>query len=1427
MAKRHNFRNTHEPWDVSFDLGTGSVGWSVTDSTGELFKIKGKPTWGSRIFPSAETAATTRLNRSQRRRYNRRRARLDSLQAIFCDEMAAVDQEFFVRLRQTRLVQKDRYSNPDHFESLIKKGIIPAEQPSSYDISYLHGQLFTETHPLVLHGKELVEADYYKEFPTIWHLRKWLMSTGEKADLRLIYLAFHNIVKNRGNFLYEDLGSKLKSSNGGVSEASEELAEQLSNYASNYSDDPEWDCKPDSKEIAKVLEETSITNSDRAAKLIKAFGFDSKNPHGKNIAAACVGNKAKFDVAFADQPETENTNFKLSDEAKVDTFTEECTDTALPLFQAIQKAYSALTLAGIIKGESSISNAFVRDYEQHKEDLNTTKYLIRTYLGSTTYYQMFRGPLDDSGNYDINKLPSKSYTAYIAGDKLSTGKGCSYEDFIKNLKTLLKSSSSLIADQAYKDVESRLFDPDTTFLSKQKTRSNGAIPYQLHLEEMEAIINNQSKWYPFLDEQKELLLSIVSSRIPYYVGPLNNGHDPKDYYPTNPICPSRKFGWSVRMPGKEHATAHPWNVKDVIDTDQTAERFIRRMTGTCTYLYGEPVLPRCSLLYEKYCVLNELNGTKLSIDGGRAHRFDTQTKQAIYENLFCKRRSISHKALTNWLLKNRNIQNAAIYGTQAEDAFESNLSSYRDFCILFNVESLDDPSCPLTENEIEDIILWSTVFEDRDIFESRVRKFFGDRLTDKQIRKLKNKRYVGWGRLSKELLTDIKVIAPDNQRVSIMDALWEGNPYRDSYNSTSTFMEIITDKTLAFQEKIDEANHQHFKEMGTQLTIDDLPGSPANRRTLNQAARILDELISIAGSLPTHIYVEVTRDNDVQKRGHRTATRYNQLKDALKAFKAESSLLGELDEEKTALDDERLLLYFAQAGKCLYTGKPLDINRLSNYEVDHIIPRSYTKDDSLDNKALVVREANQRKLNDLLLDGSIISKQRSWWSALKHAGLISDKKYARLTTQKLSDRQIEGFINRQLVETSQIVKFFRQLCEQNYPGTEVVSIRAAISHGIREAWNFPKVRELNDFHHAHDAFLAAQVGLFLQIKYPDWQNGIKLSYINKYISSLGKSYQAHGKLPGDSSFFVGTFINNDTNLETGELWDATATRERIHRSLDIRQCFITHMPIQKTGLFWKENAISPRDFKDGKNLSIPLKNSGLEGYLDPKTYGGPQAANQSYSFLFSATNNKGKTQYFFEPVFIYMINHIDDGTLIDYAESIARYHSCHNAKILRTKALFNQQIILNGVEYLLAGKSNKNTQVKTGKQIALNVEETRILSKCLNHPNKCGLDELGKATLLSLHTIAAYAKKTAPKLYEQIKLDSLVDKCLLLDTQQQINFLNNLLALLSGKKASIDLKEFGGAGRAGVMMITLPRYVNNIVWIDQSITGIFETRTKY
>ena len=62
------------------------------------------------------------------------------------------------------------------------------------------------------------------------------------------------------------------------------------------------------------------------------------------------------------------------------------------------------------------------------------------------------------------------------------------------------------------------------------------------------------------------------------------------------------------------------------------------------------------------------------------------------------------------------------------------------------------------------------------------------------------------------------------------------------------------------------------------------------------------------------------------------------------------------------------------------------------YEVDHILPQTLIKDDSIDNKALVLREENQIKRDNLVLPREF-QKQSVWWNHLKKIELMSSKKY--------------------------------------------------------------------------------------------------------------------------------------------------------------------------------------------------------------------------------------------------------------------------------------------------------------------------------------------------------------------------------------------------------------------------------------------------
>ena len=178
------------------------------------------------------------------------------------------------------------------------------------------------------------------------------------------------------------------------------------------------------------------------------------------------------------------------------------------------------------------------------------------------------------------------------GRKIPIDKRCSQDDFMKFAASILSGIKADDTDIQY--LQARI--DSKQFMPKAITKANGVIPNQLHFVELREILKNAQRYLPFLTvkDQEGLTISdkimqILTFRIPYYVGPLNN-RDPR-----------AQNTWVVR---RTQEKIYPWNFDRVVDKEASAAEFITRMTGECTYLRGEKVLPKNSILYSRFMVLN-------------------------------------------------------------------------------------------------------------------------------------------------------------------------------------------------------------------------------------------------------------------------------------------------------------------------------------------------------------------------------------------------------------------------------------------------------------------------------------------------------------------------------------------------------------------------------------------------------------------------------------------------------------------------------------------------------------------------------------------------------------------------------------------------------------------------------------------------------
>lgn len=1309
-------------YSIGLDIGTNSVGYAVTDENGNLLKFKGKNMWGVRLFNEGVSAKQTRINRCTRRRYDRRRERINLLQQMMSCDVLQADDAFFIRLSQSFLWNEDRD--------------------------------FCDIYTL-FNDKDFDEVDYYNQFPTMYHLRKHLMVCDEKVDIRLVYLALHHIVKYRGIFLYEDQ-KNISAENSQIPVAVKKFLEA---FSETYELD---DIDGLSKKIATILMSPEIKKGDKVKEITSTFS-SSKDEKSifKNLANAMVGYKADFKLIFNIDSE-EELKFALSAEdadTKLDDFLD---SNQFIVYESLQKIYSAFILSEILKGDDvkCISDAMINKYEKHKTDLEILKRLFSEHYRSD-YDFMFRGEKDKS---------KKSYTSYISGESY-----CTNEQLYSSIKKIIeKKSDELYNDADYQYCINEI--ENKSFLLKIRSKDNIAIPYQLHLEELEKIIDNQGKYYSNLHQNKSNISKLVSFRIPYYVGPLNEKKNPKN---------SRQFAWMVRK--VENEKIYPWNFEDVVDVEASAENFITRMTNKCTYLPQEDVIPKCSLLYSEYEVLNEIKQIKVD------NKFlSFEVKKDLFETLFKQNKSISENALKKWLVTEKKYPNdIKITGFQKEGKFATSLTSFIDFTKIFG--KIDNSNIEMIEN----LILWITLFEDKKILKRKISNEY-KQLTNDKVEKICKLKYSGWSRLSRKLLDEISITNKFGNKQTIIDTM---------RCTDKNFMQIITDDKLGFKMLIEkEAKPKSMDKINNEF-IDDLAGSPAIKRGIKQSVAIVEEIVAIMKSDPSNIYIEFAREDGKKQRTNSRHSKIDKLyKDLAKDPEYKSIIREFKATDKKNFDDKMIYLYFIQNGKCMYSGKPLDITALSRTcQIDHIIPQSYIKDDSFDNLALVLSGMNQQKSDKMLIDPEIIRSQRAFWISLLKKNFISQKKYNNLTREQFDSKELRGFINRQLVETRQIIKHVSNLFGSVYPNTKIIEIKADLPSNLRNQYGLYKNRDINDFHHAHDAYIASAIGRYVNICFPFLKDEFDYSSYFKKLDLQNSDFYKN-----KNGIIIGNYKNNKIDKKTGELlWNGNYEIEKLHKCLNYKDCYISKKVEEQTGEFY-DQTIYKKDNKEKSKL-IPLKSN-----LPVNKYGGYSSLNEAYFVVVEYDKKKKREKKLVGiPIHIEKLQETKPNAIYDYL-SLSGYP---NPKILKDRIMKYQKIIYEGNSFYISS----STEVHNAKQLILPRSCNEIIYK-MNNPRL--VKDISDENLIELYKILCekinenypYFKNTLKKLQDA------EPKFIEIKQSEKIGVINQILIMLRANPSNGTFAKYklgnlkDREGRMGGKNLN----VDKITFVNTSVTGLFE-----
>ncbi|NJK91239.1 MAG: type II CRISPR RNA-guided endonuclease Cas9 [Blastochloris sp.] len=266
------------------------------------------------------------------------------------------------------------------------------------------------------------------------------------------------------------------------------------------------------------------------------------------------------------------------------------------------------------------------------------------------------------------------------------------------------------------------------------------------------------------------------------------------------------------------------------------------------------------------------------------------------------------------------------------------------------------------------------------------------------------------------------------------------------------------------------------------------------REVIKQVVHLIDQ----TGALPGSICVEMARDmgksiderNEISKALDERTKRKNANRETF------SSHLGKETSKIKEDELERYELWLEQSGWCPYSGKklpPPDQLLGSALEVDHILPRSRSHDNSYDNKVLVYKDTNRDKSNHTpyeWLGRDVISeKWRAFVGHIHTLPSLRKRKRLRLLNTDFAEKEAD-FLARNLQDTRYICRLVRAYLEDLYrvageePMAKGYTRRVFVQPGgltalVRRSWGLEELKKdlegkrLGDRHHAVDALICA------------------------------------------------------------------------------------------------------------------------------------------------------------------------------------------------------------------------------------------------------------------------------------------------------------------------------------------------------------------
>jgi CRISPR-associated endonuclease Csn1 len=336
-------------------------------------------------------------------------------------------------------------------------------------------------------------------------------------------------------------------------------------------------------------------------------------------------------------------------------------------------------------------------------------------------------------------------------------------------------------------------------------------------------------------------------------------------------------------------------------------------------------------------------------------------------------------------------------------------------------------------------------------------------------------------------------------------------------------------KGLVYSAACEQAGYDHAAQAETKIS--DI-ANPVVRTVLRESKRLLKTVLHDLGARPGRITIEMARDvgKPVDVRGKIAKANNERHGERLKFRQQYADDVG-----KDPTSEELLAyqLWKEQNHCCVYSGqvihpRDLDLSRRA-VEIDHVLPRSRSQDNSYHNKVLCLTELNQAKKNRSpfeWMQQEPHAKSLPWeefevW--VQSLPAYRGMKKRGLLMRNFADRE-QGFVSRNLNDTRYACKVLRAELETLYRGESVEAKTGSrkrrvftrpgsMTAVVRRSWGLENLKKdadgsrTGDLHHAVDAAVVAALGA---------DEGLtqQLTNIYQHLEGTGRAYNIDGiKLP--------------------------------------------------------------------------------------------------------------------------------------------------------------------------------------------------------------------------------------------------------------------------------------------------------------------------